>query len=74
MNWHKYKSTYIIMSSMGKSYLVFQTHEAMSMIISKGGLGGITSDWITGISIRKSLDRERWSCKHINVSLSRQNR
>lgn len=54
---------------MDTSYLVFQTHEAMSMIISKRGLGGITSDWITRVSIGKSLDRERWSCKHIETTI-----
>lgn len=48
-----------------RSYLVFQTHEAMSMIISQRGLRGITSDWVTGVSIGESLDREPWSCKHI---------
>lgn len=57
------------MRSIDRSYLVFQAHEAMSMIISKGWLGGIPSDWITRVSIRKSLDRECWSCKHIYVTI-----
>lgn len=41
--------------------LVFQTHETISVVVSKRGLGRFPSDWITRVSIRKSLNRERWS-------------
>lgn len=50
-------------------YLVFQAHEAVAVIISKRGLGGITSDWITRISIWKTLNRECWSCKDMCVAI-----
>lgn len=59
------------MGNMDSSYLVFQAHEAMPMIVGKRGLGGIPSDWITRVSIGKSLDRECWSCKHIYVTILR---
>lgn len=59
------------MRSVDRSYLVFQAHEWMSVIITKRGLGGIPPDWITRVSVGKSLDRERWSCKHIYVRILR---
>lgn len=62
MNKHRQKK---LQGRRYSSHLVFQTHEAMPMIISKGGLGGIPSDWITRVPIGKTLNRECWSCKHI---------
>lgn len=48
-----------------RPHLVFQAHEAVSVIVGKGGLRGIPPHWIARVSIGKSLNRECWSCKHI---------
>lgn len=48
-------------------HLVLQAHEVVAVIITKRRLGGVTSDWISRVSIGKTLDRECWSCKHIYV-------
>lgn len=44
--------------------MVLQTHEAVSVLVRNGGLGGVTAQWVAGESVGKVLNRKCWSCKH----------
>lgn len=48
-----------------RCHLVFQAHQTVSVIISQRGLRGIPPDWVAGVSVGKSRNRKRWSCRHI---------
>ena len=48
-------------------YLVLKAHEAVAMIVSQRRLGRVSSDRVSRVTIRETLDRECWSCRQMTV-------